>query len=253
MQVFNNEILLLHNGNEIYKSSDGVNWTKSVLVADVNYNYKSLLFSFKNKLWAVAQNKTDNTVKIASSTDGVTWTFGEKRVFTNFPVNDFAVTRFKPALGREKVIVLGGTDAYGRILNTRWSAEDVMGVDSLYWVNLQHKTYTMDMVKQAGIAYYGSKLLLIGGSNMADIIVEDKKQLLQSIDEGLTFAVPDSTQNMMPEAYQYRTNASLIHDTANHALYIIGGKTNLDPLADVWKIKVNFYGFSDYLENPSKY
>ena len=253
MMVYKDEILLLHNGNELYKSTDGTNWQKYTLSADANYNYRTLLFSFKNKIWAVAQNKTDKSVKIAASTDGIAWTFTEKRSFTNFPVSDFAVTRFKPALGREKVIVLGGVDASGNTLNTRWSAEDVLGVDTLYWVNLQHKTFKMDLIKKANTAYYGSKLLMIGGSNPADILVNGKEQLRQSIDEGLTFAVPDSAQNRMPNEYQFRTNASLIHDTANNTLYIIGGKTNVGPLADVWKIKVNFYNFKDYLENPAKY
>ena len=122
--------------------------------------------------------------------------------------------------------MLGGVDASGKTLNTRWSAEDVLGVDTLYWVNLQHKTYKMDQVKQAATAYYGSKLLIIGGSKPTGLLVDAKEQLRQSIDEGLTFAVPDSTQNLMPDEYPLRTNASLIHDTANNTLYVIGGKTN---------------------------
>lgn len=253
MLVFKDEILLLHNGTDLYQSADGINWQKNRITADENYNYRTLLFGFKNKLWAIAQHKTNNSVRIAASTDGKTWILTEKRSFSNFPVSDFAVTTFKPSLGREKVIVSGGVDASGRVLNTRWSAEDVMGVDTLYWVNLQHKTFKMDPVKKAGTAYYGSKLLMIGGSNLIDNTVDGKEQLRQSIDEGLTFAVPDSAQNRMPDEYQFRTNASLIHDKVNNTLYIIGGKTNTTPLADVWKIKVNFYNFNDYLENPSKY
>ncbi len=253
MLVYNNEFLLLHNGNELYKSTDGINWQKHILNADNNYNYQALLFSFKNKIWCVAQNKTNKSVKIASSSDAINWTLAERRIFTNFPVSDFAVTRFKPSLGREKVIVLGGVDASGNVLNTKWSAEDVLGVDTLYWVNLRHKTYEMSTIKQAGTAYYGSKLLLIGGSKPGDILTVGKEQLLQSIDEGLTFAVPDSAQNMMPAGFIYRTNASLIHDDTNNTLYIIGGKSAEDPLADVWKVKVNFYNFKDYLDNPSKY
>ena len=253
MLVYKDEILLLYNGNELYKSADGINWQKHTLTADPDYNYQSLMFQFKNKLWAVAQHKTNKSVRISSSSDGITWTLAEKRSFTNFPVRDFSVTKFKPSLGREKVIVLGGVDASGKTLNTRWSAEDVLGVDTLYWVNLQHKTYKMDQVKQAATAYYGSKLLIIGGSKPTGLLVDAKEQLRQSIDEGLTFAVPDSTQNLMPDEYPLRTNASLIHDTANNTLYVIGGKTNTSTLADVWKIKVNFYNFKDYLENPAKY
>ncbi len=251
--VFGDKMMLLHNGNEIYTSTNGTDWTKQMLVADTNYDYQALLFSFKNKVWAVAQHKTDNTVRIVSSDDGVNWTFAEKRVFTDFPVDNFAATSFKPAIGREKVIVIGGKSANGETLSTRWSAENIPGVDTLYWVNLQHRTYRLDPVYNAGITYYGSKLLMLGGSTAYDEIGDTIVQLRQSIDQGLTWRKPDESQNSIPKEYTYRTNASVIHDKENMSMYIIGGKSNSKPLSDVWRVKVNFYGFKDYIDDPSKY
>lgn len=251
--VFGDKMMLLHNGNEIYTSTNGTNWTKEALNADTNYNYQALLFSFKNKVWAVAQHKTDNTIRIVSSNDGVNWTFAEKRVFNNFPVDNFAATSFKPAIGREKVIVIGGKDANGNSLSTRWSAENIMGVDTLYWVNLQHKTYRLTPVVDAGIAYYGSKLLMLGGSHDNNEIGDTIVQLRQSIDQGLTWIKPNVQQNKLPENYTFRTNASIIHDVADKSMYIIGGKSKNGPLSDVWKVKVNFYSFDDYAEDPTKY
>lgn len=253
MLVYNDSILLLYNGNTIYKSANGIDWKKYTLSGDPNYDYQALLFSFKDKLWAVAQNKTDKTIRMASSLDGIHWNFSGQRTFTNFPVSDFASVSFKPTIGRKKVLVVGGINAQGNILNTRWSAEDVANSDTLYWVNLQNSYFKMDYIMKSGIEYYGNKLLLFGGTNDAGDVVDGKKQLRQSIDQGLTWVVPDSTQNLMPDHYVYRSNASIINDSKNNTLYIIGGNTDTKPLADVWKIKVNMYSFIDYYQDPSKY
>lgn len=253
MLVYNDSILLLYNGNTIYKSANGIDWKKYTLSGDPNYAYQTLLFSFKDKLWAVAQNKTDKTVRMANSLDGIQWNFSGQRTFTNFPVSDFASVSFKPTIGRKKVLVVGGINAQGNILNTRWSAEDVANSDTLYWVNLQNSIFKMDYLSKAGVEYYGNKLLLFGGINDAGDLVEAKKQLRQSVDQGLTWVVPDSTQNLMPDKYVYRANPSVINDVNNSTLYIIGGNSVSQPLADVWKIKVNMYSFIDYYQDPSKY
>lgn len=253
MQVFDGKMMLLHNGNEIYTSTNGTDWTKETLNADTDYNYQALLFSFKNKVWAVAQHKTDNTVRIVSSNDGVNWTFSEKRVFTDFPVDNFAATKFKPVIGREKVIVIGGKDVNRNLLSTRWTAENIMGVDTLYWVNLQHRTYKLSPIEDAATVYYGSKLLMLGGSPGNNEIGDTIVQLRQSIDQGLTWVKPDTLQNRLPKNYKFRTNASIIHDEANKSMYIIGGKSKEGPLSDVWKVKVNFYSFDDYADDPNKY
>ncbi len=254
MQVYNSKFIVLHNGNEVYQSLDGINWEKNELDGDSNYDYKALLFSFKDKLWAVAQHKTSNKVRIANSVDGLTWTFSEQREFDNFPISNFSSTSFKPVIGREKVLVVGGVDADGNYLNTLWSAENRMGVDTLYWVNLKHRTFEFPEIADASTAYYGSKLLILGGSKSQVEITDTLYQLSQSIDEGLTWTKTDTLQNRLPEEYAYRTDASVIHDKENYTLYIFGGKNNkMEPLSDVWRVKVNFYSFDDFFEDPTKY
>ena len=253
MQVYNDSLILLHNGNEIYKSVDGKNWKKQLVNGDANYDYSALLFSFKDRLWAVAQHKTNKTVRIANSFDGVNWTFSEKRIFSNFPIDNFSATRFKPTIGREKVIVTGGISANGEILNTLWSAENRMGVDTLYWVNLQHKTFKFSPIYNTSTTYYGSKMLMLGGAKSHEAVSDTLYQLAQSIDEGLTWTKPDSTINRLPDNFKFRSNVSVIEDEANKTLYVIGGKSATSTLSDVWKVKVNFYGFKDYLDNPTKY
>lgn len=245
MIVYNNQILLLHNGNELYTTKNALTWEKHLLNGDNNYDFRVLLFNFKNQYWSVAQNKTTKRLNIASSQDGITWSV-RNALSTRFPVSDFAATTFTPRLGREKVIIVGGKDTEGKKLNTRWSAENDLTTDSLHWVNLNNSSSKFDSISGAAIGYYGSKLIIIGGTNANE---EFSIQMSQSVDEGLTWAKPDTLLNRLPAAFNYRTNASLIHNKTNNTLYIIGGKGIPMPFSDVWTVKANFYNFAD----PSKY
>ena len=251
MVILADNVYLLHNGNEIYISADGANWTQNAVTVDADYSLKALLFPFKNKLWAVAQHTANNSVKIASSSDGLTWTFpGERTFYDNFPVRDFAATSFKPALEGSKVVVIGGFTPSGKRLNTIWAAEDVL-VDTLNWINLQNAKSNLAANSRAAVGYYGSKLLLLGGTT--NTLLTDTLQLRQSINQGLNWISPDTTVNRIPEGYIARSNVSLINDSKDNSLYVIGGRSATASLSDVWKIKVNFYSFEDYLKNPYKY
>ncbi|NLO69739.1 MAG: hypothetical protein GX102_02060 [Porphyromonadaceae bacterium] len=250
--TYNNTLFLLYNGNTVYLSDNGETWTNSLISGDFDYDYMTLLFSFKDKLWAVAKSKTSNIVKIANSDDGINWIFSDERTFDDsFPVSDFATTAFEPHFGSKKVIVVGGISPSGKKLNSIWTAEDITQSLSLNWLNLYKSNSNLLPTSDVSVAHYGSKLLLFGGSTSTLPI--DTTQIRQSINEGMNWILPDTTINRIPEDFIPRTNASLIHHVKDNSLFIIGGRSSLGPLTDVWKIKVNFYNFADYKENPYKY
>ncbi|MFV0390391.1 MAG: DUF6242 domain-containing protein [Paludibacteraceae bacterium] len=253
MMVFNETAYLLHAENEMYRSKDGINWTKLLVSGDANYNYIALLFTLKNRLWAVAQNKFDNNVRIATSDNGINWTFvGNKTFNGTFPVSDFTATTFRsPYSVREKAIVVGGFSPAGVRLNSIWSAEDKIISDTLNWLDLQYANSNLTEISNSAVEYYGSKLLLIGGETNS--FLQDTAQMRQSINEGMNWVIPDTTINRLPLDFSARTNASIIKKSDDNTLYIIGGKSATSGLSDVWKIKVNFYSFDDYKENPYKY
>lgn len=260
MLVFKDKIYLFHNGSELYNSDDGITWKQIAFNADSEYNYTSLLFGFKDWIWGVAQHKTDNSVRVVLSKDnGLTWTFGGKRAFyDDFPVTDFAAANFAPQIGPDKVVVAGGISASGKRLNTIWSAENILKndgqteeTDTLKWATLNKHGKYLNEVSMASIQSYGNKLLMFSGvSNTLDI---DTIQLRHSTNEGMNWVIPDTLVNRPPEDYIHRSGTSLVHDTKNRTLYVIGGKSETSPLADVWRIKVNFYSFDDYDPNNSKY
>lgn len=248
-QIFSkgDSALLLHQGS-LYTTTDAHTWTSKPVEGDGDYDYVSLLFLFKNEIWALARHKTNSTIKIAHSKDGVKWSVAKDRSFVNdFPDKDFATTTFQPRLGREKLIVVGGRNHAQKTLNSRWSAENILNTNKLNWVNLHNEQSTFLPLSATSVVYYGSKLLLIGGLDAQQKTLQTEKQLQQSIDEGLTWTVPDSTTNVLPKEFVARSATSVIlHD---NSLYIIGGKGETASLSDVWKVRVNFYNFKD----PSKY
>lgn len=253
MLVYNNAIYLLNN-NTLYSTTDGISWQSATVSGDSNYRYDKLLFTFKDKMWATVIANDDTHLRIANSTDGVNWTFSGNRIFTeNFPASAFAATGFTPPVGREKVIVVGGKSLSGKILSSIWSAENIPGTDTLNWINLQRSNKVVNNIADASVAYYGSKLLLLGGEVVAGNLVPDTLQLIESRNEGLTWKIPNKSQNILPAEFTKRKNASFIEDSNNHSLYILGGHSGTNTLSDSWKIKVNFYDFADYKTNPSKY
>ncbi len=248
-KVIHNGTIYLLSNNQLYQSNDVKNWTKTPINGDANYNYKSFLMFFKNQFWAIAQHKTNGIIKIANSTDGVDWEFAGKMSFNkNFPITDFAVTTFKPHLGREKMIVVGGKNSENKVLNTRWATENILGADSLNWVNLANSQSHFYGISKSTVIYYGSKLLLIGGFDNANELLDEEMELRNSVNEGLTWLPTDKNLNELPLEFGLR--ADICSFNYKNSLYLIGGVSEDNTYkSDVWKVRVNFYDFED----PSKY
>lgn len=238
IDTLKNEICLL-SGDKVYSSTTGNNWTEKS--TNSVYTYKVLLCNYNNKLYAVAQNKSTSTYSIIYSADGVTWNESTP-LPNNFPVSGFAASTFKPKYGSQKMIVVGGYNTNGVKLNTRWTTED-----GNYWVNLQGSKSPFDATSYGAITYYGSRLLLIGGTKTAgdESLLDPAKQIRNSLDEGLTWNRADTTQIYPPTEFKFRKNASVVINPKNHDMYIIGGSSNLNVLSDVWKVKVNYYNFKE--------
>lgn len=243
IDVFNNQILLMY-GTDIYSTADGINWTK--LTTNNVYIYKSVICEFQNKLFAIGQNISTGNYSIISSTNASNW--NEETILpTDFPITGFATTTFNPKYGNKKMLVVGGNDKNGTTLNTRWSTEDGM-----YWVNLKNAKSPFAPLTNAGVVYYGSRLLLFD----TFYSYSDIKYIRNSLDYGLTWAKADTTQNRPHEMYKIREKSSVVLNPTTQTLYVIGGKySNADDitliLSDVWQVKVNYYKFkpeewSDY-------
>ena len=69
--------------------------------------------------------------------------------------------------------------------------------------------------------------------------------LLESANEGLSWAVPDSASNVLPEGYAARAYQSLILDEEDKRFYLIGGRNSARTFSDVWSVKLNRMYFEE--------
>jgi len=251
MQLFNGKLYLTQAGDKIYSSSDRRNWT---VKTNPDYTYKSLLFTFQDKLWAIVQSKSVSVNRFATSTDGVEWIIGEE-IPASFPVSDFASLAFSSRTGKPKVIVLGGHLDNGELSNHCWSTEGLVLNGSIYWVdfNFDNNNHSLDtLAAGASVIAYDKKLLMFG-------LRKDKSlsHFKQSIDEGFSWQIPDSTYNYLPgdfdaRSYQsvivnkprtYKSTDSKAENIDSNNILIIGGKTATSVKTDVWKGKLNRKNF----------
>jgi len=247
MVTFNNKFYLIHNDSLLYSSGNGVDWTKAKF-QNQNFNYKNLLYDFKGKLWALAENKSTAVWYFATSTDGVSWEIDLiTKVDTNFPVGGFAALAFASRTKQPKVLVAGGYNKDGMFLKNVWSSQD-----GLYWVDFSKENSTYGYRTGASIVYYEDKLLMFGG------VDENSKMqsslYLQSLDEGLSWKNIDTTYMQVREKYSYtegdkeysayakytrRYNQSVIVDN-DKFIYLIGGRDSIPQIyTDVWKGRLN--------------
>jgi len=85
-------------------------------------------------------------------------------------------------------------------------------------------------------------LLLFGGMDKNGNVVD--KGYKESIDEGLTWRNTDSVFNVIVDSeqsitYQPRSYQSVIHNTTNHNIYLLGGRNSTNVFSDVWVGRLN--------------
>jgi len=252
MIQFNGKLFVTQDGFNIYSSSDATKWNK---IAMSIFSFKSLLYVFDNKLWAVVQTGLDSKNRFAWSVDGDVWNaIGE--IPANFPVKDFSAIKLTTITSKDKVLVIGGISGNDKLLTNRWSTED-----GINWFDFSIENNSLDLL-QAGssVILYDKKLLLFGATINADTLVNFYRE---SKDEGLTWQIPNTLYNQIAIGKEFVVNTSR-KDTvtysnyykphmyqsvvvdANNRIFIIGGKTSKTStsfVSDVWTGKLNRKGF----------
>jgi len=241
LTLFKGSLYLTQNTDVLYSSSNGISWATKTIP---DYNFKSLLFSLNDKLWAIAQLKSDlSKYYFANSIDGITWLVNTSDVIpTGFPTSDFSAISFSARTGKPKAIVIGGKNSNDKMGS--WSTEN-----GTYWVPFSNENHTLDtLAVGSSIISYDNKLLLFG--IRTDGISNHFKQ---SIDEGLSWQTPDTTYNKLPKTYTNRSYQSVVvlnpstyllstpleEKIKSNWIFIIGGKNAAGVLSDIWTGKIN--------------
>lgn len=247
MVVFKNQIFLIHNDSLIYSTSNGTNWTKKSFQSS-DYWFKNLLYDFSGKLWALVQTKSDSKYHFATSDTGSSWEIQlSTTVNDNFPVGGFAAVSFASRTKQPKVLVAGGYNKNGIMLNNVWSS-----LDGLYWIDFSKENTTFGYRTGASLIYYEDKLLMFGGVNEAGKM--QSLLFMQSVDEGLSWKNIDTTYMPVREAYTFtrndstlkaykkyyrRSNQSVVVDKDKNII-LVGGRDSIpQTFTDVWVGRLN--------------
>lgn len=236
---YNGKLYLPFNGSSVYVSSDGYSWTAQA-VTPADYSLENIMFELNGKLWGIVKSNATSEYHFADSETATNWTV-KGTVPENFPVGDYAAVSFTSRTKKPKALVLGGFNAKGQLLRNVWSTENAS-----YWVDFSLENTTLASLSGATVVPYDDKLLLFGGMDASDNVLEN--YYLQSIDEGLSWQVNDTNYNSLYDsiqgiAYTPRSYQSVIHLPASHQLFLIGGKTKYQVLSDVWAGKLNRLSF----------
>jgi hypothetical protein len=235
--VYNNMLCVVENGQTILESTDGSNW--NAITVNSAYPLTTLISSINQQLIGIQQS--GSTYYLCYSNDGQNWTTGEPLTnnMANFPISDFAATSFQPNVGNPKVLVVGGIDAAGEVVNSTYSY--MLGSS---WADFSSETTltAFPARRDATVAWYNTRVLLLGGKLASNQLKDDT--LLWSNSDGLFWTKADSL-TMIPKQlhYQPRYKQSMFVDSS-YRIWIIGGKdANDNFLKEVWVGRLGSLGF----------
>ena len=227
--VFNGKFYVASEG-KLYASDDASVWNET---SHSDYEFVNLLYVFNDELWAVVRNVQTGAITFAGSRDAQIWMEGVA-LPEKFPISDYAAFTFESRTGKAKAMVMGGITAEGVVCNTRWCTED-----GSLWVDYSVEQPEFGSLSGAAVVYYADRLLMFGGVDANNQLFEGP--ILESYDEGLHWAAPDTTLNKLPETFAVRTNQSaFVYGTS---IYLFGGRTRTQVFSDMWKGKLNKMDF----------
>ena len=124
-------------------------------------------------------------------------------------------------------------------MNSRWNLEWIetdAGTGYYRFENFTIEQPAFSAITGAAMCVYDGRLLLFGALENGSDIVEHP--VLESLDEGMNWSVPDTAQNRLPDEYSVRQRQALAI-TDDMAIILIGGQNRTTSFADVWRGKKN--------------
>ncbi len=136
--------------NDIFTSSDGVNWIK---VGNTSGTIWGKMFVFNNKLYALGvQSGSSCTPSVHSTTDGINWTnLGNH----NLPQNNCAINT-NPVVFNNNLIITGGSVSNGNI-DSVFSSDD-----ALNWIKIANGNLPAPVSSLSPTALHKGQIYVIG-------------------------------------------------------------------------------------------
>lgn len=224
MVVVGSNAFALNSDNSLYKTTDGLNWTKVSTGYPIIAVYGKLPSATGGDILAVINN--NGTATFAETND-----FSSFRLMNaapeKLPVSDFSVTQINnPAVYSAKYILLsGGKSADNANNNSTWLLEEKDNA-------ITH------ISKAASFSLAGSTVFNYDNIQYMITAASAGNILLRSENYGINWTKVAENQEL-PEEFTNRANASVITDSDNY-IWIFGGTSGTQTqLVDVWRGRLN--------------
>lgn len=221
------------DGTTLYKASAPNQWSAIEQIGD--FFPITMLMTFNDSVWAIVKDVNEQ-LRLATlgADDQLSIAEHIAPLSDDFPTNSMAVAQFDKTGGLlERATIIGGFSQTGKSLNSRWNIE--YSKASGYRIkNFSIEKPKFTSLTGASVVWYGDALYLFGG---VDDRMHFQAPILYSEDEGMSWSVPDSSKNVLPESYKTRQKQSVF--VYNKNIYLIGGSYLTTTFADVYQGRLN--------------
>lgn len=231
------EQLYILAGNELYTSSNGLNWEK----VNTTQKFSKLLANTHttNVRKLIAADAENHYIE---STDGIEWTQYDE-LPANFPEANISFTSYplttNPDINR--IVLKGSNPTETDTTVVAWTLLD----QEHTWaaLTIDSDEHLSPNLENPCMIRYQDQLYTFGGKGQDDGTIEPFSLFYVSKDNGITWS-PVTTNMTFPETFgslyeQANGNYSCIVDK-NHYIWIIWSQTG-----EVWKGRVNKFGFDN--------
>lgn len=228
--AFNNKLYIIA-GNEVYSSTDGIDWAKEPAVAT------GLISAFNNKLLGINANKS---VEAIYSNGGITWQETEKELPADFPASDYiSVTRPLATNGTiEQTVMISGNYDEANDSITVWTIFSNESDWTKYTTD--RTTFNCPNLENIALISYDNQLLVFGGKGKdGNNEVKAFQYFYSSKDNGLTWKAITEDVMFPNEFIGKNIPFSYIVDKENY-IWIMWSGENI-----VWKGRINRLGFKN--------
>ena len=229
---WNNTLYILAD-NQLYTSTDGLNWTK----AETEQTFSKLLANSEknNKLIGI-----DTENHYISSKDGLVWEQYDQ-LPSEFPTDNFTFANYQLDTNANinRIVLLGEDKTSKDTTTVVWSQLDLENE----WTPLtyENNNHGCPKLENASIIRYNNKLYTFGGLGEYNGYVPPFNNFFESTDNGISWKAV-TKKVMFPEEFMHlykeaNGNYSCVIDNEQY-IWIVWSQTG-----EVWKGRINKMGF----------
>ncbi len=219
------------DADKLYVASSAEEWMVVEQTAD--FMPLAMLMTFNDSVWAVVKDDLgDLYLATVGENDQLRLSGYNQPLDPDFPISHAAIVEFKSVSERHRASVIGGFSRSGKSLNSRWNIEYSASF-GYRLVNFSTEKPVFTSLTGASVVFYDDALFMFGG---VDDNLQYRQPILYSLDEGMSWDVPDSTHNALPAAYGLRQKQSAF--VYNNNIFLVGGSYLNKTYVDIYKGRI---------------